>query len=434
VKSTVSKAQSFFFEYDKKPLPKPVRWIFKTAEFFYLWHKEVTRDFCLQKAASLTYTTLLAIFPLIAVLSLFVPIMLGGVGNMEDKVVEFVESRIIPQAGQDIESNIRGYFEVFRRNATAVGLFGVAGLMISAMLLFSNVEKSFNEIWQARRHRNIVAIFSRFTAILVCAPILIGASIFLSAEMSRRVFFLGRMFTLLVPYLMSCMALTLAYFILPNTKVKIKYALIGGVAAGLIWELAKVGFGYYVANPKITVLYKSAGAVPIFLIWTYFTWLIVFLGCEMSFLLQNYERLRRESFQRRAYTTMDSRLIFLVYMIIGDFFQRGGGGVNFFWLLRRMPIRASEMEKVLKLLVNAGFVAETVDGQFIPTKPLDKTKPADILSLGCKPEDLLFKESENDVSIVNALKNIEETYFRWLADKTVEDLISRIGKAEEKEV
>ncbi|MCX7001626.1 MAG: YihY family inner membrane protein [Candidatus Sumerlaeota bacterium] len=394
----ITKIRDFIVNEEGKILPRPVKWAQRGIEFLYLWYREVTRDLCLQRAATLTYTTLLAIFPLLAIISLFVPIFFGGVEKME----------------------------VFRRNSTAVGVFGIVGLMLSAMLLFSNVEKAFNEIWQARRHRRIVSIFSRFTTILVCVPLLIGASIILTAEMTRRLFIVGRLMSLIIPYFITCMAMTLAFFILPNTRVKFTYALIGGVCAGVFWEIAKVGLGYYVLNPHLTILGKSLGTIPIFLIWTYFTWLIVLLGCELAFLLQNYARLRVEAFRKKSCTIMDSRLVFMVFMVIADNFQRGNGGADFHRLLRRVSIRAVEMDHILRVLLRAGLVSETTEGLFIPTYPLDKTKPSEILAAGCRPAELLFKESKSDEAIIHTMEDLQEMLAHWAKEKSVKDIFSPV--------
>jgi len=416
--------RDFIVNEEGKILSRPVKWVQKGIEFLYLWYREVVRDMCLQRAATLTFTTLLAIFPLLAIISLFVPIFFGGVEKMESRVVEFVESILIPKSGMDIQAIIRGYFDAFRRNSTAVGAFGVVGLMLSAMLLFSNVEKAFNEIWQARRHRRIVSIFSRFTTILVCVPLLIGASIILTAEMTRRLFIVGRLMSLIIPYLVTCMAMTLAFFVLPYTRVKFTYALIGGVCAGVLWEIAKVGLGYYVLSPNLTILSKTLGTIPIFLIWIYFTWLIVLLGCEITFLLQNYARLRAEAFRKKGCTIMDSRLVFMVFMVIADNFQRGSGGIDFHRLLRRVPIRAVEMDHILRLLLKAGIVSETTEGLFIPTLPPDKTKLSDIFAVGCRPAELLSRESKSDEAIFHTMEDLQETLAQWAKEKSIKDIIS----------
>jgi len=414
--------REYLIKWEGKIVTPPKKAIISVLEFIYLWYEEVIRDRCLQRSASLTYTTLLAIFPMIAVMALFVPAFFGGTQEMEKEVIGYVESILLPDAGQDIEGSIRGYFEVFRKNSRTVGLFGILGLMISALLMFSNVEKSFNEIWRSRRHRSVVALFSRFTTILVLVPLLIGASIILTANLTKHVQLVGRLFSLLVPYIITCLALTLAFFILPNTKVKFIYAFIGGFFAGLLWEIAKVAFGYYVSNPKITLIYKSLGAIPIFLIWSYFTWLIVLLGCELSYLLQNYKRLQYETFRKIPHTVLDSKLVFLVFFVIAEQYQKEKGGTSFSHLLKKVTIKYEELENLIDLLKEKGVITETENGLFIPSRPLDKLKPMDLLHLGCKVDNLYLKESEDDIPTCLTLEQLQKFVVSWSEGKSIRDL------------
>jgi membrane protein len=413
--------KKFIIDLRGRALSPPKKFFLRILEFVYLWYDEVIRDRCPQRAASLTYTTLLAIFPMIAVMALFIPAFFGGTQEMEREVMGYVERIILPDAGQEIEGSIRGYFEMFRKNSRTVGVLGIVGLMVSALLLFSTVEKAFNEIWRVKRHRSLVSLFSRFTTVLIFVPLLIGASIILTAELTKQVEIVGRFLSLVVPYLITCVALTLAFFIMPNTKIRFLYAFIGGFFAGLLWEMAKVAFGSYVSSPKITLMYKSLGAIPIFLVWTYFTWLIVLLGCELSYLLQNYLQLKYEAFRKIPHTTFDSKLIFLVFMIIADHFYKGKGGVNQSFLLKKVPVKYEEMDGVIKILKNGGFVAETDDEHLIPNRPLEKIKPGEILNLGCKADTLFIRGTEGDSSTISAVEHLQKFIVSWSEDKTLRD-------------
>ena len=416
--------RKFVSNHNLGELSSPHRIFMRILEFFYLWYREVKKDHSIQRAASLTYTTILAIFPMVAVMALFIPAFFGGPEQMESDVIEYVQSILLPDAGDEIEKSISQYFSTFRENSKAVGVFGVLGLMLSAMLLFSNMEKSFNEIWRARRHRSLVAVLSRFTTVLIFVPILIGFSIVLTPQLTKRVEMLGRLYSLALPYLMTCLALTLAFFILPNTRVRFFYAFIGGFVAGLVWEVAKVAFGYYMASPKIELIYKSLGAIPIFLIWIFFTWLIVLLGCELSYLIQNYNHLRFEAFRKIPHTILDAKLIFLVFLVIADDFRKGKGGVDFSQLLGRIPIKTEEMEVLMKRLQKAGLITETADGLFIPTKPLDNLKPSDILKLGCRADRLLFREERTNLPLVKTIQHLQESVLEWEQNKTIRDILT----------
>ena len=413
-------------ELEQKAISTPKRTAVRVLGFLYLWRREMVKDHCIQRSASLTYTTILAVFPLMAVIALFVPAFFGGTQQMEQQVIERVETILLPNAETEISESIRGYFEIFRNNSRAVGIFGTVALILISLLLFTNVEKSFNEIWQARRHRSLVAVFSRFMTLLILVPLLIGASIILTAELTSRVEFVGRVLPLVVPSLISCLALTLAYYILPNTSVRFSFAVIGGVFSALLWEGAKIAFGYYLRNERIEVFYKSLGAIPIFLIWIYLTWLIVLLGCEMTYLLQNYRRLKLEAFRNREHTILDSKLIFLVFVVIAEHFRRGKGGIEFSQLLNRVTISSAEMEGVLVILQRAGLISETRNNRIIPSRPLDKVKPADVLRLGCRANTLYYGTDGKGKEILRALENLEIFLEKWEEEKSITDFLSTV--------
>ncbi len=409
-------------EIEEHTLSRPRRALLKTGEFLYLWRSEIIRDRVMQQAASLTYTTILGIFPLMALLAFFVTVFFGGMQKTESEILQFIEKIILPSAGQDIESSIHGYFEAFRRNSAALGIFGVVGLMVTALFLFSNVEKAFNQIWQARRHRPMTAIFSRLTTTLICVPILIFASIVLTAEIKSNIL------SLAVPYLLTCFALILAYYVLPNTRVKLSSAVIGGVVASLCWEIAKILFRAYVSNSRMKVIFKSIGAIPVFLVWSYFTWLVVLLGSELAFLVQNYRRLRKETFRKVPYTTMDASLLFLVFLVVVDYFVEGRGGAGFDQILNRVPITADEMEKALKILKQGGMISESSDGRFLPSRPLDTMRPSDILQLGCRAHNLLQGDTPSGQGIVRVMEDLHDSLIKWSTARTVKDLIQDFRK------
>ncbi len=408
------------------------RGLVSIVEVLYLWYNELIKDRCPQRAASLTYTTLLAIFPLIAVVALFVPAIFGGYEEMHIQVIRFLEEILIPSAGQRIESTIRTYFDTFRENSVGVGFFGVIGLMLSAVALFASVDKSFNAIWMSRSRRSKMHLFTRFTSMLILIPIFIGGSIMLTVELKSRLALVGNVLAFIMPYLLTCSALTLAFYMIPNTRVNFLFAVIGGVTSGLLWEIAKVGFSFYVAAPQIGLIIKSLGVIPIFLIWIYFSWLIVLVGCEFAFVLQFYRRLQVETFSKRPCITIDSRLIFLVFMIIADHFQRNLGGVSFQSLISKVPIKVPEMEQIIELLKGAGIITESQNGTFILARPLEYLQPEEILTLGCNVDDMFIKKKERSEAIHDTLLNLQNSLYQWAKDKRLRDFFPSTISAEVK--
>lgn len=395
--------------------------LISALSFSHIWIHELGTDKCLQRAASLTYTTILAIFPLIAVIALFVPVLFGGVGKIEGEAINFLGKILVPNAGDEMQAEIKKYFDIFKQNSAAVGIFGILGIMLSAVALLSNIEKAFNEIWRVYATRAWMRVFSNFTTILVCVPILIGGSIMLSSQLNKIINIAGELTALLVPYVITCMAFTLAFYILPNTRVKFKYAIISGTVAGLLWEAAKMAFRYYVANPNIAILVKSLGAIPIFLIWIYFSWFIVLLGCEMAYVTQNYAGLYREYFKIEKYRVMDSKLIFVIFMIIAENFQQNKGGIHFSDILKKITVRVEELKHAIDSIKKSGLIEETDKGKFIPARPLENIKVQEVLTLGCDPNELFFKEEEIGSVTGDLSVKIQDFFMTWNSDKFIRD-------------
>ena len=85
-----------------------------------------------------------------------------------------------------------------------------------------------------------------------------------------------------------------------------------------------------------------------------------------------------------------------------------------------------EMDHILRVLLKAGIVSETTEGLFIPARPLDKTKPSEILAVGCRPAELLFKESKSDEAIIHTMEDLQEMLAHWAKDKSIKDILSPV--------
>lgn len=245
----------------------------------------------------------------------------------------------------------------------------------------------------------------------------------LTVELTKHIEFVGRFVSLVIPYLLTWTALTLAFYILPNTKVKLHYAMIGALAAGLFWEIAKVSFNWYIMGPQTNLFLKSIGAIPIFLIWIYISWLIVLGGCELAFVMQYYPRLRSETFRKIAYTTLDSKLVFLVFMVIADNFQKGQGSISFAGLLNAVPLKVDELEKVVNLLYKAELIKETKEGEFILARPLETIRPHDILALGCDINALFRRKGDIDIRIGKPVIQLQESILKWSSNQSIHDFL-----------
>lgn len=398
------------------------RCILRLVQFGIFLHDQFFEDKCPHRAAALTYTTILSIFPFIALLTLVAPVFVGGTTSIEDTVIGFLDKSLVPAASMEIEETIQTYFQAFRENASAIGLFGVLGLVVACVALFSTIEKTFNEVWYTAKRRSFLRIFSSFTVIVICAPILIGISIFLTSLMELYGRVVGKALLVIVPYAFTSLALTLGYYLIPNAPVRFRSALVGGLMAGALWEVAKLTFGFYVVSPRISIFFKSIGAVPIFLVWLYFLWNIVLFGNEVSFVTQHFGRLGRKAMLESPPQVVDSRVILAVLLMIANQFRHNAGGVSAEQLADRLLIPDRDLNLILHGLEEAEFITSTADGAYIMARPIENINVSQLLQLGCNICGV-FKTQTDEHELGLALERIHTASISWPGRLTVKALL-----------
>ncbi|CAG8999342.1 MAG: hypothetical protein CENE_01316 [Candidatus Celerinatantimonas neptuna] len=243
-------------------------------------------------AGALAYTTLLSLVPIIVVVFSIisaVPAFSGVQGHLEDLLF----SNFVPTATDVIRSQVNQFVANANRTTTIGGIF----LMIVAVMLIASVENALNRIWRQTRSRQFIQALPTYWMILTLGPVLVGASLAVSSYIFSLEFFhqeaLGgfwQMLFRLVPFGLSTVAFMLLYLIMPNKKVKVSHAFIGALLAGILFELSKRGFAFYLASfNSYQVIYGALAVIPILFFWVYISWIIVLLGAEWSAALDEYE-------------------------------------------------------------------------------------------------------------------------------------------------
>ena len=249
-------------------------------------------DGCPQSAAALTYMSLFAVVPMLTLMySMFslVPAFqeLGG------QVEEFIFSKFLPSSGQEITQ----YLSEFSNQARKLSVAGVAIILITALLMLSNIEKTFNHIWATTGGRKGLAGFLVYWAILSLGPLLLAVGMIMSTYlMSLRLVVaevdsLGVVALLFsyLPWLLTWLAFTLLYVAVPNCKVRVVYALFGGLITTLLFETAKALFGQLVAHSIYTNVYGAFAVIPLFLMWIYLLWVLILFGAELVRSLETFQ-------------------------------------------------------------------------------------------------------------------------------------------------
>jgi membrane protein len=247
-------------------------------------YRRFNDDRCLMTATALSYTTLLSLVPLLVVVFSIVsafPVFEVAIGTMQD----FIFRNFLPTASEVIQEYVTGFMS---RAGTLTGI-GIVFLVITALMLMNTIDGALNGIWRVRKARPVVAKLAVYWATLTLGPLLIAVSVLATTYLVGMSKFGEAASAALVgwtPFLATVLALTLLYVLVPNRRVPVRYGIVSAVLAAALFELAKVGFAYYIAaGPVYTTLYGALATVPLFLVWVYVSWAIVLLGAEFNYCL-----------------------------------------------------------------------------------------------------------------------------------------------------
>ncbi len=365
-------------------------------------------DRCVQYASSLAYTSLLSLVPLMAVIFTVLaafPVFENFSGGLQS----FVFENFVPASGEMVQ----GYLQTFSEKASGLTAIGIVGLVMTALLLMAAIDKAFNNIWRTQRKRSTLGSFMVYWAVLSLGPMLMGAGLALSSYVVSMPLFsdaatLGKGFGLLrtVPFMLSALAFTLIYSIVPHCRVPFKHALAGGVVAALLFEVAKKAFAFYVTNfPTYEAIYGAMASVPIFLVWIYLSWMVALLGAEVT---QAFSSFHLSADAKSPYEG-DFRL---VYRCLGHLWlaQQSGDSLSVKAFLQRETVAQENLESLLGVLEKARYVHRTEAGEWLLSRDLSQVTLLDLYKIHGfvlpQAETVLLSEDEWDRDFNLRLQNL----------------------------
>jgi len=375
----------------------------------HVWtHFQEDRSF--EEAASLGYTSLLAMVPLLAVtfgiISAF-PVF----DEWSEQLQAFIFDNFMPATGEQIVP----YLNTFLDSISSLALPGTIMLIVTALLLMVRIEVALNRIWRVERNRTILNRIVMYWAVLTLGPILIAAGLALSAQKVLGV--LGM--TEGIPpgvhqvgtFLLTWLVFSLFFVLVPNRKVRIKHALIGAFLSTVLFEIAKTLFVAYVANANYKVIYGALATFPLFLFWLYIVWVVVLLGASLAASLTTF------SDSRRYDTDWPERWEFqLAYRLVGHLWsaQRAGIALSPTQLLD-LEQQASELQlaRLMSHLRNEKIANTDEDGNWMLVRDIAELSLGELYTRGDYYLPLgeitkLPTESQWDRVFVGSLQNIRE--------------------------
>ncbi|AEE21306.1 virulence factor BrkB family protein [Paraglaciecola chathamensis] len=265
------------------------RWLPKANIFARMFVSHCQRDGITVSAGHLAYVSLLSLVPFIMV---FFTILSAfpAFSEVRGDIEALIFGNFIPTSGDQIQ----GYVAEFVGNASKMGAIGILSLVVVALLLISNIDKTLNRIWQAKSERPIIFTFAIYWMILTLGPLLIGLSVIMSSYLvafanSAEAYTMGATTAMLkiVPFIASVCAFFIIYMIVPNKRINPRHALVGAFMGALLFELSKKGFSFYITHfPSYQMIYGAMAVIPILFVWVYLSWIVVLLGAELTHVIE----------------------------------------------------------------------------------------------------------------------------------------------------
>jgi len=412
------------------------------VHFWVLVIRQFVRHRCLVRASALSYSTLIAIIPLLAVALSVTSSLLKSqdeaqfqhavekfvaaitppatiatnVVTVNSNAITLVTTNPAPNETAGTETNLAAaatnaapppetrvvtvsaqqeiarqiWVIVQKTQSVKLGALGTVLLVFVAISLLGRIEETFNDIWGVTRGRNLLTQIQLYSTAIMLGPLLLitavglaGGSQFQAAkDFITQMPVVGKLVFDLLPVLVLWLAFAFVYQLLPNTKVKFSAALVGGAVAGTLWHLNNVlGFLCISRVGSNLNFYGSLGLVPVFMIGIYFSWVILLLGAQIAYAYQN----RAAYLQDRLADNVNQRgreFVALRLMTgLGERFQNGRPAATVHQLSLELGIPSRLTQSVLRTLTATRLVTEVAGAEaaFVPARPLDAINAYDIL-------------------------------------------------------
>ncbi len=352
-----------------------------SIDFVRLLIDRFTATRCPQVAGSLTYTTLLALVPLVTVsLSLFSNF--PSFAELGEALSGFLQNNILPdRAGQIVAT----YALEFSEKAAQLTLIGTAMLVVTVLLLLHTIDSVFNDIWGVRTPRPLLTRLTVYWVVLTVGPFALAGSVFATGRLvATSIEFIGNdtqisaFSTTFVPLGLIGTLFSFLYFAVPNHPVRLVHAAIGGFAAAVAFLVMQRMFGSFIAGfPTYTLIYGTFAAMPIFLVWLYFSWVVVLAGALLTATLPGFFERKRivESFPGDKAWAALSMLAVLARA------QHGGAPVPFDALRSGTGLSQDFAETVLGEMRERGWVARTDEHCWVLCKSPDLLSVSEVVRL-----------------------------------------------------
>ena len=351
-----------------------LNWLVRQYKLFFYTARGLQEHRTLVRCAALTFYTLISIVPILAVVFAIVK----GFGIIEDLIANLYS--IFPKNPEIIDYVVEFANKALDNTKSGVvAAVGIITLFWAVIRVFGSIEDAFNNIWEVTSTRSIARKYSDYIAVVVIAPILWAAAngintyaqgLFGGVD-AAWVAWVSKMMSIVVMWVMFAFF----YYVIPNTTVRAGSAIMAGIVAGTTFILFQWGYLYLqTLMTSYNAIYGSFAALPLFLMWVQYSWMILLFGGELSFAFQNIDKFDEE--RESLHINYDSRRkVLLATMLVAvRHFMVGKGAISLSEIKRELNLPTRIVNSVLRELVDAEQLLELpsegkgVENSFVPAK------------------------------------------------------------------
>lgn len=434
------KAIKSFFTYDiwhvrLEKFPRSQRGAIRLMRIVLLAIKDFNQKQLMVRAAALSLYTTLSIIPVVA--------MVFGVAQgfgLENYLTEQLQTMFSNQP--EVLNTMLTYVHnvlAGTRGGIIAG-FGFVFLLYTVLMVLSNIENAFNYIWHVSTARSWVRKFTDYMSIILVAPMFIiisgVANIFISTQLhwfAEEIKFLGESVSNLIiisiqflPFLTTGILFFLLYLVMPNTRVKPYSALYAGIVTGIVFQIFQWGYiEFQVGVSRYNAIYGSFASIPLFITFLNFSWIIVLIGAEISYSVQNITDYQNEEQTRNI--SHEMHMVYCLYILhfISEKFKEGDKAPTVAEMSKNLHLGMSTCKAMLRMMIKAKLVVEghdeTKDKEtvYLPGMDLKRLNIAFIVSKIESVGVMKKSDSETLTKIKQLYNELEEVALKSSANKNI---------------
>ncbi len=320
------------------------------------------------RAASLVYTTLLSLVPFLAVI--FSVLKAFGVHQQIEPILSQA-LQPLGEKGEEITSQVIGFVSSLK--VGVLGAVGVAALFFVTYFLIDKVEEALNAIWQAKHSRPWARKFTDYLSVVFIGPVLVFTAFAMIASAQSH-WLVQRLLTVeplgylvvwgtqLMPFVLLWGVFSFFYKFVPNTKVQLSSALVGGITAAILWQLAGWAFAAFVAgSARYSALYSSFAILILFLVWLYLGWVILLVGAQIAFFHQHPSAYQTQLLWRQGSHVFRERLALDMLLHITRRYLAGKAPHRLMDVASDLKVPGAIVEEIAHEFIQAGILCRMVE-------------------------------------------------------------------------